>query len=280
VLEQERHKSAAHFNHAMGTGHSGEQHMNPVYTLAVIAATTGSITTVSAGVIGIDNRNGFDADTTLSMGSDHDQFRDTITALGHTIVFIDDFTNLAGIDALIVQNPHQVNQLFSGAEMDSIANFVGAGGGMLAHGEAGGASSTHLGNMNMMTAPFEAQFQFAQLDGAGLVVSDFVEHAVTNGVSQVGLDFYRKVTATGSTMDLTGDASDFIAARDGIDGAGNTVFLGDISLWKDAGSGSDYGINDFDNELLLQNIMGYIVPAPSAFSTLAVCGLICIRRRR
>jgi hypothetical protein len=254
--------------------------MNRVHTISAICASAGFIGAINAAVIGIDNRNGYDADNLLATGSDYDQFRSIITSMGHTIIIVNDFTDLSGLDSLIVQNPHSVPQEYSIDDMNSISSFVAAGGGLLAHGEAGGATSAHLHNMNTMTTGFGAEFQMPELNGAGLLVSDFVAHEVTDGITQVGVDYYRKVTVSGDTMDLTGDASDFLAARDGVGSAGNSVFLGDISLWKDAGAGSDYSINDVSNELLLQNIIGYIVPAPSSLALLAGTALLIPRRRR
>jgi hypothetical protein len=254
--------------------------MNITHTLATLCVATSLVGTASAAVIGIDNRNGFDGDTTLGTGSDFDQFRSVIASMGHTIVLVNDFTNLAGIDSIIAQNPHSGAQSYSLAEMGSISTFVAGGGGMLALGEAGGNSTSFIANMNQMVAGFEAEYSAAVYSGSGLIVNSFASHAVTAGVSQVGVDFYRKVTASGDTADLTGDTSDFIAARDGTGGAGNSVFLGDISLWKDFGTGSDYAITDLDNELLLRNIVGYItVPAPSSLSLLGF-GVIAMRRRR
>jgi len=253
--------------------------MKLINTTAAIFATAGFIGVSSADVIGIDNRNGYDADTLLGSGSDFSQFRAVIASMGHTIVMVTDYTNLAGIDALIAQNPHAPDQEYSAGEMASINTFVASGHGMLALGEAGGDSSDHLPNMNQMVNSFGAAFTLPELNGHGLIVDEFESHAVTQGVSQVGIDYYRKVAVSGNTMDLTGDTSDFLAALDGTAGAGNTVFLGDISLWKDPGTGSDYGITDFGNELLLRNIIGYTVPAPSSLALLAGTALITRRRR-
>lgn len=254
--------------------------MKTALTIAAIAVSASAITAANAAVIGIDNRNGFDADTLVGSGSDFALFRDAITELGHSIVLINDYTNLSGLDAIIAQNPHQSDEQFSALEIESINNFVASGRGMLALGEAGGSSSTYIPNMNQMISNYGASFGLSQLSGSGLIVSDFVGHAVTAGVSQVGIDFYRMVDVTGDTMDLTGDGSDFVAALDGVDGAGNTAFVGDVSLWKAPNTGSDYNITDFDNELFLQNIITYItVPAPSSLSLLAFAAVATRRRR-
>ena len=78
--------------------------MNRVSLFVVLGVSAGTITSAGAGVIGIDNRNGFDADTMLANGADFDQFRSTIAALGHTIIQVNDFTDLSGLDALIVSD--------------------------------------------------------------------------------------------------------------------------------------------------------------------------------
>ena len=255
--------------------------MNHTHTLASLCITGLVVGTAAASVIGIDNRNGYDAATTIGTGSDHSQFRAVIESMGHTLVLIEDFTDLDGIDALIAQNPHSASQQFSTDEILSINSFVGAGGGMLAIGEAGGASSAYIPNMNQMAMGFGAEFTIPELNGNGLIVSNFYAHAITAGISQIGVDYYRKILVSGDAMDLTGDASDFLAALDGTGGSGNTAFIGDLSIWKNNGAGSDYGISDFDNELLLRNIIGYTtVPAPSSLAMISAIGMLASRRRR
>ena len=253
--------------------------MKHTRTLSAVLLATAGISSVQGAVIGIDIRNGFAQGNNMGTGSDFDSFRAVIISMDHTIVPISSFDDLAGIDMLIMQNPYESSDQFSSSERASISSFVSNGMGMLAIADGGGRSSDYISNMNQISSGFGATFSQDAGNRDGLVINNFASHAVTAGLNRVGLDFNRTISVSGSAIDLTGDDSDFLVVNNGVGGEGNSVFIGDSSLWVDSHTSSDYALYDLDNELLLRNIINYTVPTPSTLALFACCGLITRRRR-
>ncbi|MCH8251859.1 MAG: PEP-CTERM sorting domain-containing protein [Planctomycetes bacterium] len=103
-------------------------------------------------------------------------------------------------------------------------------------------------------------------------------HPVTAGLSSIGVDFQLPITTLAPSLDLTtGSGEDNVLSALGIPGT-RAVFLSDTSQWSDEEAGSDRPITFGDNQLLLDNIVGY-VPEPSAILLFA-SGLAVVARRR
>ena len=64
-----------------------------------------------ASIIGLDARNGMYNSTIFATGDEYDSFRETITALGHTIVPVSSFEteDLVGLDSLMLKQPYSTN---------------------------------------------------------------------------------------------------------------------------------------------------------------------------
>jgi hypothetical protein len=205
--------------------------------------------------------------------------------LGHTIVPLSTFGagDLVGLDAVFVQHPYSGPQAFTASEISALQAFVSNGGGFVAAGEGGGSSDSFVDNFNELVAPYGVTYAASASDPAGHIVSGFVDHPVTAGITSFGVDFQRVMTSiSGPALDLTlgGGSDDALAVVDGVGGAGNVVLLTDVSMWKDPDAGPDYPINALDNQLLLENIVGYAIPAPPAFALLGAVALASRRRRR
>ena len=246
---------------------------------ALLVSLTGAIvaSAATADIIGVDNRNGFDPDSYLATGADYTEFRALIQDLGHTIVPLTSFTasDLSGLDALITHMPYSGSQAFTTSEIDAIQDFVANGGGYLMHSDGGGSSNSYVSNINTLMDPYGVTFNTDASDPSGFIVSSFETHPVTDGVGQFGVDFQRYMTVIDApAFDLTtlGANSNVLAAVDGAGGAGNVAIVTDTSCWKDPGAGSDYGLLDLDNALVLTNIIGYITGGGGQRLSLSVSG--------
>ncbi|MFW5652776.1 MAG: hypothetical protein ACOC0P_01920 [Planctomycetota bacterium] len=252
-------------------------HTSTVLAAAFAASAALGTSMAGADVIGVDARNGFDADSRLATGADYDDFRTTITDLGHTIVPLTSFTSadLDGLDAVITHMPYASSQAFTSSEITALQNFVTNGGGYLMHADGGGSSSEYVANINELVAPYGITFSDSATNPSGLIVNSFNPHPVTDGLGQFGIDFQRRIESIEAPgIDLTtldGD-SNVMAAVDGTGGSGNLVFVSDTSCWKDDGAGSDYGINDLDNRLALENMINHILGGGGQRLQVAVSG--------
>lgn len=224
---------------------------------------TWSLTTGDSAVIGLDGRSGFDPTGVLATGSHYDGFRAVLGASGHTVVALSSFEsqNLAGLDALIVNQPYDQSGLLSSSEISAIQSFVAAGGGLLVHGNGGTGSSSS--NINALVAPYGMTYAAGTTNGSGHTISSFETHPVTLGLSQVGVDYQRRLTAIAPpAVDLTpgccNGADDFLAVVDGSGGGGSVATLSDSSMWTDDGEGSDRSLSFGDNALLLGNLISHI----------------------
>ncbi|RMF82132.1 MAG: hypothetical protein D6744_06350 [Planctomycetota bacterium] len=233
-----------------------------------------------ANVIGIDARNGFNADRILASGADFEQFRAEISGLGHTIVPLTTFEagDLLGIDALILAMPDSSNPSsteFTAGEIAAIHDFVGIGGGLFVVAEGGAATDPSVPNLNALLAPYGIAFDTASraINGYKASPSVFINgHPIRAGlVDPVGLDFFRPIaTVTPPATDVIKPAfaaDRFISVADGSGGGdGFVVAVGDSSMWLDVGAGQDCDIQFYyrggtittDNVQLLHNIIDYV----------------------
>ena len=100
-------------------------------------------------------------------------------------------------------------------------------------------------------------------ENSGFTISTFETHAVTQGLSQVGVDYQRRFTAINPPgVDLTpgccNGADDFLAVVDGSGGAGSVAALSDSAMWQDDDAGSDRSLSFGYNALLLENLISHI----------------------
>lgn len=203
-----------------------------------------------------------------------------MVAAGHTLVNLSSFTAaaLAGVDALIVRQSPNTAGIFNSGEISSIHAFVNSGHGLMVLGDGGFDTNSTTGNLNILAAPFGVSFGDLVAHGEGFTITGFILHPVTNGITSIGMDFYRPLTGISApAQDLTllsGD-DNVLAAVNGINGAGNVVLLSDTGLWSDADSSSDRTIAFGDNRLLLENAIAFVVvPEPSAWLLAITGGLI------
>ncbi len=212
--------------------------------------------------IGLDVRHGFynssTGETTSFALDRYSQFRSAITSEGYTLVPLTSFTSAAldGLSAVIVSLPYAASsQGFTSTEIAALVTFVDDGGGMLAHGDGG--SGGMVDNLNELLANWGVQFSSTPTGGDGVLVTGFVNHAVTTGVTSVGFDYYLPILSFNLlALDLTSGTPDLMAIYDdGPGGAGSVVMIGDKSQWSNPDESSDYDIEDGDTRRLLSNIV-------------------------
>ena len=254
---------------------------------AVLAA-VGSLG-ASAGVIGVDARNGFAANTIMATGDSFETFRVVLANAGHTLVPLTSFetTDLQSLDGVIVTMPYpptsgDTSVFYSGSEIDSLHAFVRRGGGMLVNADAGGFSDQAVGNMNALAAPYGVTYAAGASADFGFTVPPSlfsVAHPITAGITRIlAGDFHRRIEVldppAADVFTAAADADQrFMALVDGAPGDGNVVLLTDKAMWLDPLEGDNADIEAYrllgqntlnDNERFLENVLMYIdgVPFP------------------
>lgn len=238
-------------------------------------------------IIGLDSRNGMYESTIFATGGQYDSFRETITALGNTIVPVSSFeaADLVGLDCLMLKQPYSVNSPagFSDSEISAIHDFVNSGGGLVVHAEGGTGSEDLVGNLNSLVSPYGVVYADLATANSGVTITGLVAHPVTEGVTSFGVDYQRKlISITAPAIDLTIRSGEYnaLAVVDGIAGAGNVVMLSDTTLWKDRENDWDYSLMTGDNRLLLENIVQFTIPEPATAWLLFLGSLALLRNRR
>ncbi len=214
----------------------------------------------SSNVIGLDDRHGYDAISSIGSGSHHAQFRTAIQNQGKTISALASLeaANLIGLRALFVQQPYTHNSSpFTATEVAAIVAFVNGGGGLVMFGDGG--SGGDQANLNLLAQNWGVTYSSTNQWPSGLVVSSLVAHPITTGVTSIGLDYGVPMTTVNApAVPLTSSGSMVLAAVTGAGGSGNVVFLSD-SLFNNS-DGSDYNINSLSNAQLLNNILAFVAP--------------------
>lgn len=211
-----------------------------------------------SNVVGLDDRHGYDASSSLGTGSTHAQFRAAITGAGKTISVLNnlDAASLVGLGALFVQQPYSQNtSLFSSTEISAIVAFVNAGGGLVIIGDGG--SGGNQANLNLLAGTWGVTFSTTQLWPNGLVVTPLA-HAITAGVTSFGVDYGVPMTVNAPAVALNNGADVTLAAVTGSGGSGNVVFVSDSCFNNSATT--DYNINTLHNAVLLDNIISFVEP--------------------
>ncbi len=240
----------------------------PTEVLVPLLSTSGAIPfgAPKGTLLGVDARHGFDFDSVLATGGDFDSFRETIASMGVTIVPLQSFTNadISGLDAIVLLQPYSQNGIgFTSEEIPAIHDFVNTGGGLLVLADGGTGSEVFISQLNALVAPYGVAFNAQEpTEGNGHSIEQFVPHAVTEGISRIGVDYQRRlVSITDPALDLTpgGGADDALAVADRALGRGNLVFLSDSNIWFDPGAGADTPITFADNRRLLENVVTYLL---------------------
>lgn len=227
-----------------------------------------SISPTAVGeVIGVDSRNGFSAESRLGTGSNYDEFRAVLRDMGHQIVPVASFTDadLIGLDGLILKQPFFAPDLFTTEEIAAIHSFVQQGGGLFVHGDGGGDTDTHVANLNELVAPFGAIYEDRASQGGGHIVVDFASFPRAEGIAEFGVDFHRRLSAINlPAFDLTmgGSEDDALAALKGVGPFGSVVMCSDTTCWIDADVRADFRLMDLDNELVLRNLVEFMLDRP------------------
>jgi hypothetical protein len=240
-----------------------------------------------AYIIGLDSRNGMYESTIFATGDQYDSFRATITALGHTIVPVSSFEteDLIGLDSLMLKQPYSQNNPagFSESEISAVHAFVNVGGGLVVHAEGGTGSEDLVDNLNNLVSPYGVVYSDLATANSGVMITDLVPHPVTDGVTEFGVDYHRRLVSIGSpAIDLTIRSGEYnaLAAVKGIGGAGNVVMLSDTTLWIDPEAGSSFSLMTGDNQLLLENIVQFTIPEPATVLLLCLGSLVLLRKHR
>lgn len=124
-----------------------------------------------------------------------------------------------------VSTNHSPDLSFSEAEVTALWNWVRDGGGLMTvigYSDAGEAS-----NVNRLLEPFGLSYggdQIVQGQGAAVPVTEWFEHTLTGGITQVGADNGYPAVGQGFT----------IAAQDGFDvGKATSIGDGHVLVWGD-----------------------------------------------
>ena len=237
--------------------------------------------TTSGAVIGIDDRSAGPTGPVWREPA-YGPFRDEVAAAGHTLTPRGSFneSDLAGIDALLLLQPMYPHQAFLEQEIADVHGFVARGGGLIVIGEGGWESDATVENLNALVSPYGVAYGNQARAGGGTTVTGFNAHPLTEGVETIGLDFYRALGRVDApAIDLTSGAINVLAAVQGAGGAGNVLFLSDLSGF--AGPSSDRPLSFGDNRQLLQNVLRFAaIPEPGTGALLLVALGPCAMRRR
>jgi hypothetical protein len=217
----------------------------------------GTLCTTSS-VIGLDDRHGYDASSSLGTGTHHAQFRTAVTGAGKSISVLNSLEagDLVGLGALFVQQPYSQNvSSLSATEISAIVAFVNAGGGLVIIGDGGGGGDQ--ANLNLLAQNWGITFSSSAQWPSGMAFTP-VAHAVTTGVTSFGVDYGVPMTVSTPSVALNSGSSVALAAASGAGGSGNVVFISDGCFNNSATT--DYNINSLDNALLLTNILSFVAP--------------------
>jgi hypothetical protein len=194
-------------------------------------------------VIGLDAVHGWNGLANLSTGPSFASFRAEILAQGHTIVPVSIFNaaSFAGVDAaFFLINYSQNARAYTAAEMSAIRTFANQKGVFLSDSSlwdqtadsdcpitfgdnrrlldnilsfvstghaavflADHGTGADVPNFNALAAPYGIAYATSPTDGGGRVVSSFVAHPITTGLTSVGVDYHLPMTVASPAIDLT-----------------------------------------------------------------------------
>lgn len=243
--------------------------------LACLAAQAGA--GVSAQLLLLDARGGFDSTHNVATGSGFAQFRSAITAAGFSYAPVSSFesANLQGAVGVVLLQPYSAGASYSASELAALAAFGSHSGLLLLADGGSGSSGSYL---NALSAGFGVTFSDSATEPLGADITQFQANALTDGVGSIRVDYQRRLTIGAPAADLTpgGGANDFAAV------AGRAVFVSDSSIFMDADPFSDASIDSGDNRKFVHNVILTVVPEPSACvpAVLLLGGAMVLRWRQ
>jgi len=177
----------------------------------------------------------------------------TLGAYGHEVT-----TTAAGLatvdlsqyDTLVLNVLNAWDSAYTAAEADLIADFVATGGGLVIMGDQ---IATPNANLNPVAEEFGTALGVGGLDSA---ISNFISHAVFDGVSSLTLPAGGQITAAAPSVLAAWDASDRGAVNVAEYYDGRMVATGDGDLWT-----NDY-LTFVDNLRFATNVFEWVAPGP------------------
>ena len=145
---------------------------------------------------------------------------------------------------------------YSPAEILALQQFVSDGGGVLCLHDGGWDADVGYPTMNQFLAPYGMTLASFTQYANGVVVTDFVEHCLTEDFVSLHFDYLRDIQS------LVPPAEEFQIAPDprvlGLydGGLGWVIVCGDDTQWVDAGT-ADVSIADGSNMIFLHRLFGY-----------------------
>ena len=210
---------------------------------ALVLASSAANRPATAAVIGVDAVHGWDASSILGTGAIFDEFRMTITGLGHTIVLLNSFSagDLAGLDAVVLMTPYSQNRAnYTAGEIAAVQSYAGRASFVsdssmwsdddtnsdrpIGFGDnrrlleniisysvvnngilvvGDNGSGFQVDNLNDLVDPFGITYADIGTEGSGHTITDFVAHPLTNGLGSIGVDFQLRITVVDPSLDLT-----------------------------------------------------------------------------
>jgi len=161
---------------------------------------------------------------------------------------------IAPYKMIVVQNVSE-NHAYSAEEVSVLEAWVKAGGGLLTL--TGFAGPSEVVNVNSLLAPYGVHYDTkAILFGGGttIPVTNWTAHAVTTGITRIGVDNGYPVVGSGTTLASEG-GDDVLKAQ--VVGSGHVLVWGDewITYNSEWTSHPDYQVQQ-----LWQNIVDWFAP--------------------
>jgi hypothetical protein len=227
-------------------------------TLGVALGSAALAPTLAAQrTLGLDARHAYAAGHSLADGPEFAAMRAELGALGFQLVPRTVFgaPDLAGLDGVLLFQPYVEG--YTAGEVQALAAFAAAGGGVVILAEGGATADNLTFNLDALAAPYGVAFASAASSPSGLAVQPLAgAHALVAGVDSIGVDFHRRlaqIAAPAADLTALGGEHDVQAVVDDFQGGGDVVLLADSTLFT-TGLAADFDLDDADNRRLLRNL--------------------------
>jgi len=162
---------------------------------------------------------------------------------------------LANFQVIVAQDLSKMGRSYAQSEVDALAAWVNAGGGFMTM--IGYADPTEIQNVNTLLAAHGMSYgsqPILYVGGSTTPVTNWVQHPVTNGVTQIGVDNGYPVQGTG-TMLANEQGFDVLKVQEV--GQGHVLMWGDEWITFD----SEWsGHPEYQVELFWLNIIKWLTP--------------------